>query len=43
MQHFAEPNTYEARFDEAENDIYCEVEKANHFKEIKKWFLLHIF
>lgn len=27
MQHFAEPKTYEVRFDEAENDIYCEVEK----------------
>lgn len=27
MQHFADPKTYEVRFDEAENDIFSEVEK----------------
>lgn len=31
MQHFAEPKTYEVRFDEAENDIYCGVEKSESF------------
>lgn len=46
MQQFANPNTYKVGFDEAENDLYCELINGNHFqwhKKIKKWILLYTY